>query len=260
MIGQDTLISKLKSYSITTLSHSILLLGDVGCGKHTLVNELGSYFNVDVIDISQSISLEALEEISSRAIPTFYIIDSSLITERQQNIILKSLEEPSQYVYIFILATAKTTLLDTIINRCVSYEFEPYSRETLKQFLKDDNEDVLDVCTTPGQVLSMHVGDLLKLKELCMTIITKIDKANYPNTLSITNKINLKDEFDKYDINVFFNVLLNTICKELTKSFDNRYVSMYNLIMSYKKRLRDSRLNKELFMENFLTNLWEFVR
>jgi len=260
MIGQDRLVNKLKSYSIATLPHSILLLGEIGCGKHTLVNELGKYFDVDVIDISESITLETLDDISNRPFPTFYIVDNSLITERHQNIILKSLEEPSSTVYIFVLSTTKNTLLDTIINRCVSYEFDAYTRDELMRFLKDSSDCVLDVCTTPGQVLSMQVGDFESLKNLCNTIVTKIDKANYANTLTIANKINFKDEYDKYDINIFFNVLLLTIRDILSKSFDTQYVSMYNYVMSFKKRLKDSRLNKELFMENFLTELWEFVR
>lgn len=260
MIGQDKLIAKLKSYSIATLHHSIMLLGDKGCGKHTLVTELAKYFNVDVIDISESISLDTITEINNRPIPTFYIIDSSLITERHQNIILKFLEEPTPYAFIFLLCTNKSIVLSTIVNRCLIYEFEPYSKETLSQFVNGDAR-VLDVCTTPGQVLSMHANDLDELQKLCNTIITRIGKANYPNTLSIVKKINLKDEYDKFDIDVFFNVLLKTIYDSvLTNNCDKKLFSLYNLVSNYKKKLQDTRLNKELFLENFLTTLWEFMR
>ena len=137
MVGQDKLVAKLKSYSLTTLPHTIMLLGDSGCGKHTLVKELAEYLGLDVIDISNTISLDAILEINSRPIPTIYTIDCSLITERHQNIILKFLEEPSQYAYIFLLCTSKSMLLPTIINRCMIYEFEPYTRDVLSQFLTE---------------------------------------------------------------------------------------------------------------------------
>ena len=259
MIGQDKLVAKLKSYSITTLPHSILLVGESGCGKHTLAKELADYFNVDLIDMSESISLDAINEISDSSTPTFYLIDCSVITDRHQNIILKFLEEPSMYAYLILLCANKSMILQTVANRCVSFEFEPYTRNILSQFVNGD-EHVLDVCTTPGQVLSLHAGDLAELEKLCVTIITKIDKANYSNTLSIVQKINLKDEFDKFDIQVFFNVLLKSINSVLVEKYDERLFKMYNLVAGYQKRLRDTRLNKELFLENFLTNLWRSVR
>ena len=279
MIGQDKLVSKLKSYSTTTLPHSILLLGEEGCGKHTLAKELAEHFNLEMIDISTIISLDILIEMANRTIPTLYVIDCSVLTDRHQNIILKFLEEPSKYAYLVLLCTNKSTILQTVANRCVSFEFEPYSRDTLARFITpnfefdpfssetsapfvtDDSQlQLLDVCTTPGQVLSLHSGDLGKLQELCETIITKMHKASYQNTLSITQKINLKDEFDKFDINVFFNVLLKTLEKHIMYNYDRKTFNMYGLVSDYKKRLRDNRLNKELFVENFLTKLWEFAR
>ena len=263
MIGQDNLVSKLKSYSITTLPHSILLLGEQGCGKHTLTKELANYFGIDLVDISNDITLDTLIEISDKPIPTMYLIDCSVLTDKHQNILLKCLEEPSMYAYFVLLSVNKAMLLQTIANRCVSFEFEPYTKEVLAQFVQDD-ASVLSVCTTPGQVLSLHSGDLANLDVLCDTIVTKIGSANYPNTLSIVKKINLKDEYDKYDINVFFNTLLHKIytkiCNKQDNIVSNKLFEMYNLVLDYKKRLRDARLNKELFLENFLTTLWEFAR
>lgn len=259
MIGQDELVSKLKSYSIQTLPHSILLLGEQGCGKHTLTKELANYFGIDLVDISNNITLDTLIEISDKPIPTMYLIDCSVLTDKHQNILLKCLEEPSMYAYFVLLSVNKAMLLQTVTNRCVSFEFEPYTKEVLAQFVQDD-ANVLNVCTTPGQVLSMHSGDLTNLETLCYTIVTKVGKANYPNTLSIVKKVNLKDEYDKYDINVFFNTLLNVIYETMTTNYSNKLFEMYNLVSNYRKRLRDSRLNKEYFMENFLTTLWEFAR
>ena len=259
MVGQDKLVSKLKSYSIATLPHSILLLGEQGCGKHTLTKELAKHFNIELVDISDNITLDTLIEISDKPIPTMYLIDCSVLTDKHQNILLKCLEEPSMYAYFVLLSVNKAMILPTIVNRCVSFEFEPYTKEVLSQFVQDD-ENVLSVCTTPGQVLSLHAGDLINLETLCYTIVTKVGRANYPNTLSIVQKINLKDEYDKYDINVFFSVLLNVIYETMTDKYSNKLFEMYNLVSDYKKRLRDARLNKELFMENFLTTLWEFAR
>lgn len=259
MIGQEALIAKLKSYSIATLPHTMLFVGESGCGKHTLVKELTDYFNIDAIDISDVISLDTINDIFEKTVATFYIIDSSKIDEKKQNIILKFLEEPPVYAYIIVLCENKSMILQTVANRCIDFEFEPYTKTQLRQFMTEDDEHILDVCSTPGQVKSLHSGDLKELESLCEKIVTKLNIANFANTLKITNKINLKDEYDKFDIKVFFNMLLITIKNEYAKNHDNKTYLMYNLVSEYKKRLRDSRLNLEMFMNNFLTTLWEFA-
>jgi len=260
VVGQQKLVNKFNSYTLTTLPHSIILLGDIGCGKHLLVNELATRLNVNVIDISKNISLDLLDEISNLATPTFYIIDASSLTERNQNALLKFLEEPSVYAYIFILTTSKAILLNTILNRCIIFKFETYTKSELRNFLNDEDELILSICTTPGQVMSLHADNLKELQTLCNTIITKMSTANYQNTLSIVKKMNLKDEFDKFDINIFFNVLLNELLYLYTNTVDIKLYNMYLLVLKYRDRLTDSRLNKELFLENFLTSLWEFSR
>lgn len=261
MKGQERLKNKLFSYTLSDLPHSILLLGEEGCGKHTLVRELATNLNISLVDISSSISLDTIEDILVNPIPTMYLIDTSLLTERHQNIILKFLEEPNAYTYIVLIATNKSYLLETVVNRCVVFEFDKYTREQLKYFVKDtqDVDKILDVCDTPGKVLSLN-NNLDELNKLCNTIVEKISTANFSNTLSIVNKINTKDEYDKFDFNVFFNVLLLSCYKHFESTNDNKYFDMYKFISNYRKRTRDSRLNKELFLENFLTNLWEFAR
>lgn len=261
MVGQQHLISRLKTYSITTLPHTMLFIGDSGCGKHTLISNLANEHNLPLVDISESISLDLIEEIYQKPIPTMYLIDTSKINERQQNVILKFLEEPNQYTYICLLALNKSYLINTVINRCVIFEFESYTKEQLEQFIVDStNKDkILEICSTPGQIKSL-TNDLDGLEKLCNTIIEKLGTANYSNTLSIVNKINLKDEFDKYDIELFFKVLLYCAYKHVYTQYSEKFVQMYNFINEYKKKLRDTRLNKELFLENFLTSMWEFVR
>lgn len=261
MIGQEKLKSNLFLYSINEFPHSLLLVGDVGCGKHTMIKELASYYNVDAIDITDNISLELINDISLKSVVSFYVIDADKITERQQNVILKFLEEPNEFTYIILITTNKTFLLNTVVNRCITYDFDKYTKEQLEQFVKDEtNKDkILEVCTTPGQVMSIS-NNLNDVEKLCKTMVEKMKVANYSNALSIVNKVNLKDEYDKFDINVLFNMLLLTLFKYYQTTKDEKYFKMYNFVSQYRKKLRDFRLNKELFFENFLTSFWRFVR
>jgi len=64
------------------------------------------------------------------------IIDAHLLNEAASNCLLKTLEEPSNG--IFILLTSKLNLLlDTIISRCQIVRFKSFSNKQIKSFLKD---------------------------------------------------------------------------------------------------------------------------
>ena len=65
------------------------------------------------------------------------IIDAHLLNEAASNCLLKTLEEPSNG--IFILLTSKLNLLlDTIISRCQIVRFRSFSSKKIKSILKDN--------------------------------------------------------------------------------------------------------------------------
>lgn len=259
MQGQEKLSTLLKSYSLVELYHTILLLGDYGCGKHTLVKELASHYNIELIDITENISLDYINEIYLRAVPTMYLIDTTLINEKKQNVLLKMLEEPSKYAYIVLIGENKSSLINTILNRCVIFEFENYSRDFLKTFISDKtNEDfILKVCNTPGQIKLFNSKSLKELDELCQKIVDKISVANFYNTMTISKKFNYKDEFDKFDIRAFFNILLNKLFTLYINNNEIYYLNLYNIVNKYKSAMKDTRLNKEYLIESMLIELWK---
>ena len=64
------------------------------------------------------------------------ILDAHLLNEAASNCLLKTLEEPSNG--IFILLTSKLNLLlDTVISRCQLLRFRPFSRNEIISILKD---------------------------------------------------------------------------------------------------------------------------
>ena len=119
------------------------------------------------------------------------IIDAHLLNEAAANCLLKTLEEPSNG--IFILLTSKLNLLlDTIISRCQIIRFRSFSAKQLNSILKDyldaakfkihrnlDFQDLINSANgSPGQ--------LLKNIQIWNELSDKIsDKLNYPTINSI---------------------------------------------------------------------------
>ena len=204
-----------------------------------------------------------LDSIYRNACPGIYLIDASNLLEKEQNILLKFIEEPLKSIFVVILCENLNSLLNTVLNRCIVFKLQEYSKEILKQFLPEnitDKEMILNIIKTPGSLLNTNIDNLSELFKLCDKIIEKIGLASYANALSISDKINYKDNYDKFDLNIFFDTLLYKLKNKYLNENDKLYYSMYLLTVDYYKRLSDKRLNKEIFMQNFLTNLWKLHR
>lgn len=256
MIGQKKLIAKFKSYSIETLPHSMLFVGELGCGKHELVKMISQHFNLDVIDITDKITLETIDNIYISSTTCIYVIDATKINERQQNVVLKFLEEPSSNAYIIMLTTSKSLLLETVLNRCVSYEFEPYNRDELVQFLDFESgiEDLLYYCHTPGQIINTTKETLDATISLVDNIITNIRKARFSNTLKIPSSVS------KLDAGLFFRVLLERLYLKYVDNHDIIIYNMYEYACEYYKRFNTQRFDVDSLISSLTTELWEVCK
>lgn len=252
MIGQKKLLNKLNNISLDNFPRSLILEGEEGCGKHTYCNLIASTLNLAIEDITENLNLDYLLELRSRVSPKIYIIDSSTISIKEQNIILKFVEEPLKNSYIIILKNSK--LLPTILNRCQKWKFESYSKEELSSF---EIEDSYNICNTPGQLLNIKGIDLTPIVSLADNIIDRIGRASLSNTLNIPNRLALKGEKDKFDFHLFNKILLNRISDKILNNNDIKYIEMYKIINKYLDNCSIPRVDYKMILDNFLINLWE---
>lgn len=264
MIGQEKLLKQFMTFDINTMPHSILLLGDEGCGKHLLVNTLAAKLNVSVIDITDNINLDNLTELSLSTCIKIATINCNNTTIREQNILLKTLEETMPCIYFVLISTTKNIILDTIINRCVVYEFEAYTQEELIRFIEtrdalQDKEIILDICSTPGQIEKLNKNSIKDLENICTLIIDKLSKASLNSTLSILDKINFKEDYDKYDPKTFLRYLRKRYFEEYKNN--NKCYANYEIVnKALNKLILDARLNAQHLMTQTLLALWKLEK
>lgn len=262
--GQDKLTSTFENMNIEELPHTFMLLGEVGGGKHTLSKEIASKFNLEYSDISTIIDDELISEIENIKIPTLYVLDIKEL--KDQNIILKFIEDYKEFVYVCVICDNKNLLLETIANRCVIYEFERYSKEYLSNHItyvmaSEINKPImLNICTTPGQLDEVVNENLQEVNDLTLKVIHKTQDANFPNLLSLVNKFNYKDYYDKYSVNTFFKLMLFNLLELCKKGSD--YYSKYMLTQKYYKMFTNTRLrlNSETLMSQYLIDFWKLAR
>lgn len=256
MIGQEHFLEKLNKYNLSTFPHSVLLLGDKGAGHIDICNYLGEKFNISVYDISELINTEFINQIYLNTDPAIYIVDIHKITEKEQNVLLKLLEEPNQLTYLILYGESTYSLLDTIINRSYILQMDKFTREQLEPLVSgEDKELILKLCSTPGQIEIANHTDMKALSKLCQTMMTSMCKANLANALTITNKINFKDEYDKFDLDMFIKVYTNEL-----NIYDNKYKKEILRILSEFKKYIYFMNDKKKYFDNFILNLWGIYR
>jgi len=154
------------------------------------------------------------------------IIDAHLLNEAASNCLLKTLEEPSNG--IFILLTSKLSLLlDTIISRCQIIRFKSFSNKKIKFILKDylDNsklninaklkfEDLINSANgSPNQLLK----NVEIWNDFSDEIINKLDSP-IKNSLEIFEISKLITEKLEISQQVFLVNLIQTIWWRKTKN------------------------------------------
>ena len=91
-----------------------------------------------------------LSKRSIQSTKKFILIENAhLLNESSSNCLLKTLEEPTNGVFI-LLTSRFNLLLDTVISRCQTIRFKPYSDKDLRQFIKNSKYNNLDVLSDSG--------------------------------------------------------------------------------------------------------------
>lgn len=259
---QEKVLSTIDKFDLDTLPRTVLLEGQKGSGRHMIINHVARKFNLIINDITDNLTLDTINDIMLSTEPRLYLIDTSKITEKQENIILKFLEEPLKNSYVFLISLTSTKLLDTIYNRCFKLVLHNYSQEELKQFIPITvtNPDLLlALAKTPGDIQLLQSYDLNNMFNLADKIINQIYRANYGNILKLSNSVAFKDEKDKYDVDIFFRLIEYISYKLVVDNKDYIYMNIYNLVNEYLNRFSIKNIDKKYVFERFLFELKELT-
>lgn len=261
IIGQSKLMSIIDLYTIQTVPKTLMLIGPDGCGKSTVAKYIADKFNFDFVEIDENVSSEDITSFLHKTIDTLYLIDLSKFSEKQQNQFLKFIEEPSKSTYIVITTGSEANVLNTVLNRCIKYHFEPYTKEQLEQITNTSiNELAFKIFQTPGKLLNLTNDSFNEILELANKVVHKINYATYGNALVVSTKINYKDLYNKIDFNLFFDAVEFLALEDFIQNNNTQSLVIFKVTNKFKQHISRQNLIKEALMLNYLTSLWEEVR
>lgn len=244
--GQDHIVTTLKNQIKTDrIGHAYLFTGTRGTGKTTVAkifakavncehpqggspcNECaacrgisaGSSMNVIEIDAASNNGVSNIRDIIEEVAyaPTegkykVYIIDEvHMLSIGAFNALLKTLEEPPEYV-IFILATTEVHKIPiTILSRCQRYDFRRISIDTISERLQElmDQEQVEveeKAIRYVAKAADGSMRDALSLLDQCIAFYLG-QKLTYDNVLKVLGAV---------DTEVFGQLLQHILDQEIT--------------------------------------------
>lgn len=256
--GQDAVVKTLKNQIIANkIAHAFLFVGTRGTGKTSIarifanaincenlkdgepcleceacktIHSLAS-FDVREIDAASNNGVDNIREIIEDVAypPTtgkykVYIIDEAhMISQAAFNALLKTLEEPPEYV-VFILATTEVAKIPiTILSRCQRYDFSRISQEEIeKQVKKLANLEGYEIEDMAASYIARRADgamrDALSLLERGLSYFTN-KKIEYDGILEILGAVStdvyssMYNAILKNDINSIFNIIDDTLYK-----------------------------------------------
>ena len=191
--------------------------------------------------------------VSSRKI---YIIDNSdTMTREAQNCLLKTLEEPPQYVNIFLIGSNENNFLSTIKSRCTIIKFQDIEKEKIKKYLMQ-NYEITEISENMLDFFGGSIGNAIKLRDKqelydsIFQIIENIKKLDIIETLKKADII-YKSPEEKEEILNSMNIIFYKKSKE-----DSKFLNCIDIVEQTKHRLSVS-ANYNMSIDNMLFNIWE---
>lgn len=260
VVGQEKICNLIHSATLDDFPRSLMLVGARGGGKHLICKYIADKFGLITVDLTDQLDLETIEELYNRVEPYLYIIRVNEISVKEENTILKFLEEPLKNSFIVLIAETDMGILQTILNRCQIWHLQNYTREYLSTFIDGGSEYILEIANTPGQVIELSKTDFSSMIELADKIIDKISVASITNTLTLSNKVGFKNDPDKPDVKLFVDVLLSRFASRCKQYNDRRLVSGYHLTNTLQRNLQIKNLDYRSLFENYLIELRSLMK
>lgn len=291
ILGNDK-IKELLTNSVKNnkISHSYLFIGIEGIGKKLIAKEFAKMilcidenkycgsckscieFDTDnnpdfkiIEPDGNSLKIEQIREFQSKVTEkpiisnkkVYIINDSDKMTTEAQNCLLKTLEEPPEFVTIILIGSNENAFLSTIKSRCMILHFNKIQDDEIKRFLEENYQNKVNskimLDAFQGSIgKALQIQDKQEEYEKIEKIIYSLENKDKIDILKMSEPI-YKAKEEKLDILDYMNIVFINLAKK-----SNKYAQCINIVEDAKKRLQ-SNANYDMCIDNMLLKLWEQV-
>lgn len=287
IIGNDPIKEELKtSIGLEKVPHSYLFIGIDGIGKKLIAKELAKILlclggnkccgtcksciefdsnnNPDFVFIDAengSIKIDQIRNMQKRIAEKpiisnkkVYIINNAdTMTIEAQNCLLKTLEEPPEYITIILIGANESSFLSTIKSRCTIMHFSKIENEEIKKYLEKCN--IQEITQNMIEIADGSIGKAINLKDkskLYSSIENIINNLNKYDIIDILNEAEViyKTKEEIFEILEYINILMFKLSKE-----NYKYANCIEIVEETKKRIK-ANSNYNMCIDYMLFGIW----
>ena len=279
-----------KAIEINKTSHSYIFCGTEGIGKKLIAKELAKKilclkekandcdckscieFDSDnnpdfqlIESVDGKIKIEQIRQMQRKVAEkpiisnnkVYIIDDADTMTTEAQNCLLKTLEEPPEYITIILICTNEGNLLSTIKSRCTRIQFEPIKDEEIKEYVKTKlpNEQISEKLIELAQG---SIGKAIKLNERkdiyenIENILLSMQNRDLIDIVQMSEVI-YKSKEEIKSILEYINVLLMKLSKQNIK-----YINCVQIVEETKRRIK-ANSNYDMCIDYMIFSMWQNV-
>ncbi len=215
-----------------------------------LINEDGENIKIDVI---RKITSKVIEKpiISKRKV--YIINDFEKMTKEAQNCLLKTLEEPPEFVTIIIISSNENAILNTIKSRCMTIKFKNIDNDLLYDYLINDlgYDNISEILL---KSFGGSIGKALRLiegKEKYNQIDILVDNFTKKDLIEV-----IQNSMIIYDKENIFNILdYMIVCFYSNYTENNKYLNCIEYVNKCINRLKVNS-NFDMCLDSMIINIW----
>lgn len=249
IIGHKDVVEHLQNaMKMDKVSHAYIFNGESGSGKKTLARlfaqalqcqgdgekpcgrcqsclQVQSGNQPDIIEVTHEkpnsigvddVREQIVEDVSVRPYSSPYkiyiISDAEKMTAQAQNALLKTIEEPPEYVVVLILTSNASALLPTILSRCVMLNMKPVPNSQVREYLMEhvqvpDYQADICVAFAQGNIgKAVQLASSERFSEIKSSAIHLVTHVKEMDMSEITAAVKAVTEF-KVDIREYLDIL-----------------------------------------------------
>ena len=237
------------------------------CGKCKPCIEFNSNNNPDFFLIEpdkNSLKIDQIREMQKTILEKpingskkIYIInDSEKMTKEAQNCLLKTLEEPQDFIVIILICSNENEILPTVKSRCTKVFFDNISDTDIGNYMQMKNnavnfsENMIRLCNGSIGRANEIAGkaDVLEKIEIIVNSVTSVDELDFIKYSEIFYE-------NKEDIYLLLDYVYVLLSQKINRANMMCCIESMNYVQKAKKKLQYSN-NYDMCIDGMLMNMW----
>ena len=217
---------------------------------YLLEGENGSIKIDQIRQMQENISQKPI--VSSKKV--YILKDSEQMTKEAGNCILKTLEEPPEYVTIILITANEAKILNTIKSRCMKIAFNTIPEDEIERKIyellgvKPEKELIQKSGGSLGKALKLH--EQIELYNRVNEMLKRIETSDLINVFN-NSEVLYKEKENIQEI-------LEYIEMYLYNTKDMKKINAIKYVEETKKRI-NANSNYDMCIDYLLMNLWEKI-